>query len=130
MEECNEEQNGVVSANQETAAAAGAASRSTKRKAIGSADVENVAKRHFEKPAARAIQAHTPRAVRDSRRDGIPGEIGPGPRPRTTLGHLPPLLKAIRGQVSRQWVSGPLPAPTRVSPAPTTEYEQHHQNDQ
>jgi hypothetical protein len=32
----------VTSANQETAAAAGAARRSTKRKAIGSAAVENV----------------------------------------------------------------------------------------
>ena len=49
----------VTSANQETAAAAGAARRSTKRKAIGSAAVENVAKRQFEKTAARAIQAHT-----------------------------------------------------------------------
>jgi hypothetical protein len=48
----------VTSANQETAAAAGAASRSTKRKQIGSAAVENVAKRQFEKTAARAIQGH------------------------------------------------------------------------
>jgi hypothetical protein len=44
--------------------------------------------------------------------------------PHNTLGYRPPLLEAIRGQVS-----GPLPAPTRVSPAPTTEYKQYHQND-
>jgi hypothetical protein len=49
----------VTSADQEAAGAAGAASRSTKRKAIGSAAVENVAKRQFEKTASRAIQAHT-----------------------------------------------------------------------
>ena len=36
-----------------------AASRSTKRKAIGSAAVEKVAKREFEKTASMAIQAHT-----------------------------------------------------------------------
>jgi hypothetical protein len=65
----------VTSANQETAAAAGAASRSTKRKAIGSAAVENVAKRQFEKTASRAVQAHTrasgqrQQARRDSRLD-------------------------------------------------------------
>ena len=63
----------VTSANQETAAAAGAASRSTKRKAIGGAAVEKVAKRQFEKTASRAIQAHTrasgqrQQARRDSR---------------------------------------------------------------
>jgi hypothetical protein len=63
----------VTSANQETAAAAGAASRSTKRKAIGSAAVENVAKRQSEKTASRAIQAHArasgqkKQARRDSR---------------------------------------------------------------
>ena len=63
----------VTSGNQETAAAAGAASRSTKRKAIGSAAVENVARRQFEKTSARAIQAHTRasgqrrQAKRDSR---------------------------------------------------------------
>jgi hypothetical protein len=49
----------VTSANQEAAAASGAARRSTKRKAIGSAAVENVAERQFEKTASRAIQAHT-----------------------------------------------------------------------
>jgi hypothetical protein len=49
----------VTSASQETAAAARAASRSTKRKAIGSAAIENVAKRQFEKTPSRAIQAHT-----------------------------------------------------------------------
>jgi hypothetical protein len=49
----------VTSPNQETAGAAGAASRATQRKAIGSAAVENVAKRQFEKTASRAIQAHT-----------------------------------------------------------------------
>jgi hypothetical protein len=48
----------VTSANRETTAAARAASRSTKRKAIGSAAIENVAKRQFEKTASRAIQAH------------------------------------------------------------------------
>ena len=63
----------VTSANQETAAAAGAARRSTKRKAIRDAAVENVAKRQFQKTAARAIQAHTrasgrrQQARRDSR---------------------------------------------------------------
>jgi hypothetical protein len=62
----------VTSANQETAAS-GAAGRSTQRKAIGNAAVENVAKRQFEKTAARAIQAHTrasgqrQQARRDSR---------------------------------------------------------------
>ena len=49
----------VTSPGQETAAAAGAASRSTKRKAIGSAAVENVARRQFEKSGSRAIQGHT-----------------------------------------------------------------------
>ena len=49
----------VTSANQESAAAAAAASRSTKRKAIGSAAIENVAKRQFEKTASKSIQAHT-----------------------------------------------------------------------
>jgi hypothetical protein len=48
----------VTSANREAAAAAGAASRSTKRRAIGSAAVGNVARRQFEKTSARAIQAH------------------------------------------------------------------------
>ena len=63
----------VTAANQETAAAAAAASRSTKRKAIGSAAVENVAKRQFEKTASKKIQAHTrargqrQQARRDSR---------------------------------------------------------------
>ena len=63
----------VTSPNQETAAASVAASRSTKRKAIGSAAVENVAKRQFEKTAAKKIQAHTrasgqrQQARRDSR---------------------------------------------------------------
>jgi hypothetical protein len=52
------------------------------------------------------------------------------PRPHNALGYRPPLLKAIRGQVNRSRASGPLPAPTSVSPAPTTEHEQHHQNDQ
>jgi hypothetical protein len=52
------------------------------------------------------------------------------PRPHHTLGYRPPLLEAIRGQVSRYRASGPLAAPTIVSPAPTTEYEHHHQNDQ
>ena len=49
----------VTSANRETAAASGAASRSTKRKAIGSAAVENVAKRQVQKTASGAIRAHT-----------------------------------------------------------------------
>lgn len=63
----------VTAANQEIAAAKGAASRSTKRKAIGNAAVENVAKRQFEKTASRAIQGHTQasgqrqQARRDSR---------------------------------------------------------------
>ena len=63
----------VTAANQETAAATAAASRSTKRKAIGSAAVENVAKRQFEKTASKKIQAHTrasgqrQQARRDSR---------------------------------------------------------------
>jgi hypothetical protein len=63
----------VTSASRETAAAARAASRSTKRKAIGSAAVENVARRQFEKTASRAIQAHgrasgqRQQASRDSR---------------------------------------------------------------
>lgn len=63
----------VTSANQEAAAAAGAAGRSTKRRAIGSAAIENVAKRQFEKSAAGTIQAHTrasgqrQQARRDSR---------------------------------------------------------------
>ena len=63
----------VTSASRETAAAAGAASRSTKRKAIGSAAVENVARRQFEKTAARTIRAHArasgqrQQARRDSR---------------------------------------------------------------
>ena len=63
----------VTSASQETAAAAGAARRSTKRKAIGSAAVENVARRQFQKTASRTIQAHTrasgqrQQARRDSR---------------------------------------------------------------
>jgi hypothetical protein len=63
----------VTSANQESAAAAGAARRSTKRRAIGSAAVENVAKRQFQKTASRTIQAHTrasgqrQQARRDSR---------------------------------------------------------------
>ena len=57
----------------ETAAAAAAARRSTKGKAIGSAAVEKVAKRQFEKTASKAIQAHTrasgqrQQARRDSR---------------------------------------------------------------
>jgi hypothetical protein len=61
----------VTSPSQETAAAAGAASRSTKRKAIGSAAVENVAKRQFEKTVSRAIQAHTRASgqKRQARRD-------------------------------------------------------------
>ncbi len=63
----------VTSANQETAAAAGAARRSTKRQAIGSSAVENVARRQFEKTAASAIHSHTrasgqrQQARRDSR---------------------------------------------------------------
>ena len=63
----------VTSANQQTAAAAEAASRSTKGKAIGSAAIANIAKRQFEKTAAKAIQAHTrasgkrQQARRDSR---------------------------------------------------------------
>jgi hypothetical protein len=63
----------VTAPEQATAAAAGAASRSTKFKAIGKAAVENVAKRQFEKTASRAIQAHTQargqrkQAKRDSR---------------------------------------------------------------
>jgi hypothetical protein len=63
----------VTSADQETAAAAGVAIRSTQRKAIGRAAVENVAKRQFEKTASRAIQAHAhasgqrQQARRDSR---------------------------------------------------------------
>ena len=63
----------VTSANQETAAAAAAARRSTKGKAIGSAAVEKVARRQFEKTASKAIQAHTrasgqrQQARRDSR---------------------------------------------------------------
>jgi hypothetical protein len=59
MEECNEEQAGVVArdlGNEEAATAAGAVSRSTKREAIRSAAVENVAKRQFEKTASRAIR--------------------------------------------------------------------------
>lgn len=46
-------------------------SRSTQRKAIGSAAVENVAKRPFEKTASRAIQAHTQASGqrRQARRD-------------------------------------------------------------
>ena len=78
----------VTSANQEAAAAVEAASRSTKRKAIGSAAGKNVAKRQFEKTASRAIQAHTrasgqrQQARRDSRCDclapppGITGLFG------------------------------------------------------
>jgi hypothetical protein len=63
----------VTSANRETAAAAGAARKSTKGKAIGNAAVENVAKRQFQKTASKAIQAHTrasgqkQQAKRDSR---------------------------------------------------------------
>jgi hypothetical protein len=48
----------VTSANRETAAAAGAARRSTKRKAIGNAAAENVAKRQIQKTASTAIQGH------------------------------------------------------------------------
>ena len=51
----------VTSANQETAAAAGAARRSTKRKAIGSAAVENVARRQFEKTAGQGDPGPHPR---------------------------------------------------------------------
>ena len=63
----------VTSPNQETSAADAAARRSTKRKAIGNAAVENVAKRQFEKTDSKAIQAHTRasgqrrQAKRDSR---------------------------------------------------------------
>jgi len=63
----------VTSPNQETAAAAGAARRSTKRTAIGNSAIENVAKRQFQATASRAIQAHTrasgqrQQARRDSR---------------------------------------------------------------
>jgi hypothetical protein len=63
----------VTSANREIAAAAGAASRSTKRRAIGGAAVGSAAKRQFDKTASRAIQAHTrargqrQQARRDSR---------------------------------------------------------------
>ena len=63
----------VTSANQETAATARAARRSTKRKVIGNAAIENVARRQFQKTASRAIQAHTrasgqrQQARRDSR---------------------------------------------------------------
>jgi hypothetical protein len=63
----------VTSPGQETAAAARVDRRSTKRKAIGNAAVENVAKRQFQKTASRAIQAHTrasgqrQQARRDSR---------------------------------------------------------------
>ena len=63
----------VTSANQETAAAAAAAPQSTKAQAIGSAALEKVAKRQFEKTASKAIQAHTrasgqrQQARRDSR---------------------------------------------------------------
>jgi hypothetical protein len=63
----------VTSPNQESAAAAGAASRSTRRKAIGSAAIENVSRRQFEKTASKTIQAHTrasgqrQQARRDSR---------------------------------------------------------------
>ena len=49
----------VTSRSKETSAADAAARRSTKRKAIGKAAVENVAKRQFEKTASKAIQAHT-----------------------------------------------------------------------
>jgi hypothetical protein len=52
------------------------------------------------------------------------------PGPHDALGYRPPSLEAIRGQVSRSRASGPLPAPTRVSPAATTQYKQDHQNDQ
>ena len=63
----------VTSAKQESTAAARAASRSSRRKAIGSAAVENVAKRQFQKTGSMAIQAHTQargqrkQAKRDSR---------------------------------------------------------------
>ena len=44
----------------------------------------------------------------------------------------PPRLVHVRSSAddARSGVSGLLPAPTSVSPAPTTEHEQHHQNDQ
>jgi hypothetical protein len=48
----------VTSADHESAAAAGAARTSTKRKAIGKAAVENVARRQIQKTAAKAIQGH------------------------------------------------------------------------
>jgi len=63
----------VTASNQATGAAGKASSRFTKRKAIGSAAIENVAKRQFEKTASRTIQAHTrasgqrQQARRDSR---------------------------------------------------------------
>ena len=63
----------VTSANQETAAEADTAQQPPKAKAIGSAAVEKVAKRQFEKTASKAIQAHTrasgqrQQARRDSR---------------------------------------------------------------
>ena len=63
----------VTSANQESGAAAGAAKKSTKGKAIGRAAVENVAKRQFQKTASKAIQGHSrasgqrQQAKRDSR---------------------------------------------------------------
>ena len=61
----------VTSANQERAAAAGAASRSTKRKAIGRSAIDTVAKRQFEKTSSTRIQAHTRASgqKRQARRD-------------------------------------------------------------
>jgi hypothetical protein len=41
-----------------------------------------------------------------------------------------PTPKAIQELVRRSRAREPLIAPTRVSPAPTTEYEQHDENDQ
>jgi hypothetical protein len=50
---------------------------------------------------------------------------------KTQRSALPaPTPEAIRGPVRRSRAREPLTAPTRVSPAPTTEYEQHDENDQ
>jgi hypothetical protein len=48
----------VTSGNQKTAAAVEAASKSTKRKVIGSTAIENVVQRQVERVISNAIQSH------------------------------------------------------------------------
>jgi hypothetical protein len=51
-------------------------------------------------------------------------------RPHSVPSYRPPTPEAIGRPVRRSRAREPLTAPTRVSPAPTTEYEQHDEDDQ